>query len=232
MDEIDDAVSRIIPYEDSARFVKEFIFKRIDEFSAHKNIAGYIGAIGLFLAASSLFSSIRTIMNRVFLMEKAERYFIGKLRDLGMVLIVMLFFMALTAALPALGILRDMAAKMEILRFIRFEGFQSILITSLSIVIIFCLFFMLYLLIPRARLGVKVIALSALWATVFWELAKWGFGYYVMHLASLKQIYGAYVLLIVAAFWIYYSAIVFILAAEIGQLYRERRAGVMADDIK
>ena len=43
------------------------------------------------------------------------------------------------------------------------------------------------------------------------------------HVATFKKIYGAYVAAIVVVFWIYYTAIVFIIGAEIGQLYRERR---------
>jgi len=38
----------------------------------------------------------------------------------------------------------------------------------------------------------------------------------------MTRVYGAYTLLIAVVFWIYYSAVVFIVGAEIGQLYRER----------
>ena len=50
------------------------------------------------------------------------------------------------------------------------------------------------------------------------------FGYYITNFATLKNIYGAYVFLIVGIFWIYYPSAIFIIAAEIGQLFRERRA--------
>jgi uncharacterized BrkB/YihY/UPF0761 family membrane protein len=50
------------------------------------------------------------------------------------------------------------------------------------------------------------------------------FGFYITHFASIERIYGAYVLVVLLAVWIYYSSIIFILGAEIGQLYRERGA--------
>ena len=69
----------------------------------------------------------------------------------------------------------------------------------------------------------KVVFISAFWAALLWELAKKLFGFYIFHFASLNKIYGAYVFVIIAAFWIYYSSIIFIIGAEIGQLFRERK---------
>jgi len=221
--ELDSIIGRAIPYPEYANFIRDFIYKRIDEFRLHSHLAGYLGAIGLLLAASGLFSSIRTILNRVFVLRKGENYFLGKLRDLGMVLLVALIFMAITAVFPIFDFLRNAAEKTDFLNFLRFGGRSSIIVTILSFLLTFSMFGFLYYLIPHARLGWKVPLLSAFWATIFWEFAKWGFGYYLTHLASLKQIYGAYVLGVAIAFWIYYASIIFILAAEIGQLYRERR---------
>lgn len=63
---------------------------------------------------------------------------------------------------------------------------------------------------------------SALWAAVLWEIAKQAFGYYLNHLASIERVYGAYALGAGLVFWVYYASMVFVLGAEIGQLYRER----------
>jgi membrane protein len=215
-------VEQIIPYENYATFVKDFIFLRIEEFKNYKNIAGLIGAVGLFLAASGLFSSIRTILNRIYKYDRSRFPLLGKLQDLGMVLLVLLFFLAATAVFPALGILKEYAQKIDFLKILRFSGLQSVIIHLASYLLIFILFYTVYSLVPYARLGYKVTALSAFWAASLWEAARELFGYYITHMASLKQIYGTYVLLVVVAFWIYYSSIIFILGAEIGQLYRER----------
>ena len=69
----------------------------------------------------------------------------------------------------------------------------------------------------------RVAAISALSAAFLWQAAEQLFGIYIAHAATLKRVYGAFTLLIVVALWIYYSSIVFIIAAEIGQIYRERR---------
>jgi uncharacterized BrkB/YihY/UPF0761 family membrane protein len=45
---------------------------------------------------------------------------------------------------------------------------------------------------------------------------------YLSNFTTFSRIYGAYALGIVVAFWIYYTAAVFILGAEIGKLFDER----------
>ncbi len=42
---------------------------------------------------------------------------------------------------------------------------------------------------------------------------------------NLQQIYGTYVMVVMIGLWIYYSSLVFILGAIIGQVYRELDKG-------
>ena len=95
---------------------------------------------------------------------------------------------------------------------------------GLSFLIVFAFFYVCYRFVPYARPGRKVPAVGALWAAIFWEIAKRVFGYYLYHFASFEKIYGAYTFVVVLAFWIYYSSVMLIVGAEIGQLYRERVA--------
>jgi len=148
---------------------------------------------------------------------------VGKLRDLGMVLLVILFILLATAIFPVFEIIKDSADKIEILRRFKLTGAQGILYFIASLTTIFVLFFILYNLIPRGRLGFKVPAVGAFWAAILWVAAKEIFGYYITNVASLKRIYGTYVLFAVVTFWLYYSSVVFLLGAQIAQLYRERK---------
>ncbi|SYZ71828.1 putative membrane protein [Candidatus Zixiibacteriota bacterium] len=220
--QVNSMIERVVPYQVYSDFVQKFIAGRIEEFRHYKKIAGLIGVIGLMIAASGLFSSMRTILNRVFVPERGKFIIIGKLRDFGMVLLVMFFFLISTAILPILDILKHSAQKTEILKFLQFSQWENIVVIAVSYSFIFLGFFTLYSLIPYARLGWKVPALSALWAAFLWEAARQIFGYYILNIASLKQIYGTYMFIVVIATWIYYSSVVFVLGAEIGQLYRER----------
>nr|NIR48938.1 YihY/virulence factor BrkB family protein [candidate division KSB1 bacterium]NIV69539.1 YihY family inner membrane protein [Phycisphaerae bacterium]NIS24447.1 YihY/virulence factor BrkB family protein [candidate division KSB1 bacterium]NIU25067.1 YihY/virulence factor BrkB family protein [candidate division KSB1 bacterium]NIU91216.1 YihY family inner membrane protein [candidate division KSB1 bacterium] len=215
-------ISKMIPYSDSAAFVKRVISSKIEEVVAYKELAGYLGAVGLLFAASGLFSTMRTILNRVYNIHSTTSMVLGKLKDIGMVLLVVILIPLFITVLPFFETVLDLAGRFALLKFLRFGGFQKLVLAVGSLLSIFTLFGLVYYLIPNKRIGLRTAAISALSASVLWEIAKQGFGFYIKHFASLGRIYGAYLLLVVVAFWIYYSSLVFIIGAEIGQLYRER----------
>lgn len=221
-DQINTFIYTVIPYAEYAEYAKDVIFSRIKEVIEYKTMAGYIGGFGLFFAASGLFSSMRTILNKIFPGRDDKSAIIGKLRDFGMVLIVIFLVLFSTIILPAIDILKDYTHKFKIFHFFELSAIQHMLISAVSFLAIYVTFYVFYSLIPYAKLGRRVPALSALWAAILWEVAKRLFGYYINHFATLNKIYGTYALLVVLAFWIYYSSITFLLGAEIGQLYRER----------
>lgn len=220
--QINSFISTIIPYRQYADYARKIIFSRIAEVVEYKNIAGIVGSFGLFFAASGLFSSMRTILNNIFTIKKDKHVVIGKLRDFGMVLVVLLFILLSIIILPSLDVLRNITYRSAIFNYFQLSSFEHIFLSVVSIIMIFTMFYVLYSFVPYAKLGRKIPAVSAFWATLLWETAKRIFGYYLTNVASLDKIYGTYALIIVVAFWIYYTSILFILGAEIGQLYRER----------
>ena len=227
--QVNAAITTIIPYNKYAEFVKKIIFTRIDEVIKYRNIAGIIGGFGLFIAASGLFSSMRTILNRVFGVEANIHFIIGKLRDFALVLMVILFFFILTVLTPLLDLIRQAAQHWESLSFLNIGFFEHFLFSLLSMVIIFVVFIVLYITVPVRKLPRKAIVISAMWAAILWEIAKQGFGFYLHHFTTFGRIYGTYALVVVVAFWIYYSSIVFIIGAEIGRLYVERKYSEITD---
>ena len=216
-------IDTIIPYYQYSEFVKKIIFSRINEVIEYKNVAGIVGGFGLLFAASGLFSSMRTILNTVFGTNYDVHFLIGKLRDFAMVLLVIIIFFITTITMPLLDVLRQSASQWKSLSFFNTGIFEHFLFSSLSFILIFILFVILYFTVPLRKLGRRANFISALWAALLWETAKQLFGYYIYNFASFGRIYGAYALVVVVAFWIYYSSVVFIIGAEIGRLYYERR---------
>ena len=86
----------------------------------------------------------------------------------------------------------------------------------------FLIFTVLYKFMPTKKIRKRSVLLGAAWASIFWVTAKILFGMYLSNFTTFSRIYGAYALGIVVAFWIYYTAAVFILGAEIGKLFDER----------
>jgi membrane protein len=220
--EITRLIERIIPYTKYADQVRDIVFNRVDEFIIYKNLAGLLGIFGMFFAASGLFSSMRTALRTVFRITSTESALIGKLRDFGLVLLVIIYFLLSTTILPGLDVTQEIADKTGYLHSVNLDFITDLLVRGVAFLLIFVSFFFVYFAIPYPRPPKKAIAISALTAAIMWNLAQALFGFYITHMVTLKRVYGAYFFMIVVAFWIYYTSLVFIVGAEIGQLYRER----------
>lgn len=215
-------IDTIIPYEEYSEFVKKIIFTRINEVVEYKNIAGIVGGFGLFFAASGLFSSMRTILNQVFGITKSVNLLLGKLRDFALVVMVIVIFFLTTICAPIIDVLGQSAGQFKELDFFKASIFHHAFLSLLSFTIIFVVFTVLYFTVPLKKLRKRSTFVSAFWAALLWETAKQLFGYYLYHFSSFGKIYGTYALVVVVAFWIYFSSVVFIVGAEIGKLFQER----------
>jgi len=215
-------IDTVIPYDTYAQFVKDIIFDRVKEVVEYRNIAGWVGIIGLFFAASGFASSLRTILNRVYGTYKDINIFLGKLRDFLVIIIIVLIFLVLVLVLPILDFLISFAETTPYLQVFNQPIFHRVFTASFSFFIMFLIFAVLYKFMPTEKIRKRSVAVGAIWAAIFWVGAKILFGMYLSNFTTFSRIYGAYALGIVVAFWIYYTAAVFILGAEIGKLFDER----------
>lgn len=220
--QINNLIDTVIPYATYAQFVKEIIFQRVQEVVEYRNIAGWVGIVGLFFAASGFASSLRTVLNKINGTDIDINIFLGKLRDFLVIIIIVLVFLALILVLPMLDFLISFAQSTPYLQVFNQPIFHKVFTASFSFFVMFFIFAVLYKFMPTEKIRKRSVALGALWASLFWVGAKILFGMYLANFTTFSRIYGAYALGIVVAFWIYYTSAVFILGAEIGKLFDER----------
>jgi membrane protein len=215
-------IQTVIPYERYAEFVKEIIFTRVHEVIEYRNIAGFVGIVGLFFAASSFASSLRTVLNKVFGTDLDINIFLGKLRDFVVIIIVVLLFLVSIMLLPMLDFFSTLAQTTPYLQYFNKPIFQRFLSTLISLFVMYLIFSALYKFMPIVKIRKRSVLIGALWAALLWVTAKVLFGIYLSTFKTFSRIYGAYALAVVVAFWIYYTSAVFIIGAEIGKLFDER----------
>ncbi|MBK7378311.1 MAG: YihY/virulence factor BrkB family protein [Ignavibacteriales bacterium] len=230
--QLNSLIHTVIPYETYSNFVQDIIFKRIYEVIEYKNIAGVVGFTGLFFAASGFFSSVRTILNKVYGTDEDVSLVLGKIRDFALIILALVVLLVSTFIIPALDILRNLSQTIPLFHFFQLGIFQKIFTTLFSLTILYFIFSVMYSVVPTVKIKKRAVLVGAMWAALLWETAKQAFGYYLFNLASWGKIYGTYTLVVVVAFWIYYSSIVFIIGAEIGMLYHERLIGKLSLDEK
>ncbi len=215
-------INTMIPYPEYAKYTTEVILRRIPEVYQYTTAAFYLGLAGLFFTSTWLFSSMRTILNRIFGVTKSKGVLVGLLRDFGMVFLIILLVLVSTFVLPTINIFINATENIEILQRFRINDFVSVIFPLTSFLVLLFLLFIFYSIVPYAKLNKKVTFVGALWATILWEIARFGFGYYIQTFLSANKLYGAFLLILVLLFWLFYSSILFIIGAEIAQLYRER----------
>ncbi|KAA3634500.1 MAG: YihY/virulence factor BrkB family protein [Calditrichaeota bacterium] len=222
LSEIQTFIYNLIPYPEYAKTVMGEIDNILGNLSQFRQIAGFIGVLGIIFAGSSLFSSIRTILNTVFHPKSSIRFYYEKLWDFLLIIVVIILFLIFIFLLPLLSTGLGFAERFAWFNNLGIGRFDTFLIEIASMLLIYFSFFIVYWIVPVSRTKLRIVAMSALWGTLLWKASEFLFGYYITHVATLKHIYGVYAFLVIVAFWIYYSALSMCIAAEIGQLYYER----------
>ena len=96
--------------------------------------------------------------------------------------------------------------------------------TLLGIFLIMCL---LYLLVPNAKVHLRYLWVGALFSTLGWMLLTQGFSIYVRYFARSVLSYGTIGTFIVLLFWMNYSALVIMVGAVINATLEERKYGTI-----
>ncbi len=220
--QLNNLIDQTIPYPAYANYVKRLIISRLPEVIQYKTIAGFIGAIGLLFTSTWIFSSIRTILNQIYHVKILKGYLYGLFRDILMVILLVFLISLTTFMYPAVKLFYELTKYYPSIQHLTASPLWTLGLYVLSLGLMFGMFFLLYYLIPYEQLGKKVAYVSALWATLLWEVARNVFRYYINTTLSSNPLYGAFVLILAILLWVFYSACLFIVGAEIGQLFRER----------
>ncbi len=221
MEIVEEALTQFIllpGYEDQ---IREEIQTRLDDLVDYRQTAGIIGIVGVLWIATFLFGAARTILNEIFKVTITKNIFIQKLRDFQVLVIMgVLFLVALFGSTIVYIVKQLVFDHIEILEAVWIPGSLPIII---GFIFTWTMFLVLYRFLPFVRLPFDVLVVASTISALLWEIAKYVFGLYLTNFGNITRIYGALTILAATALWLYYSSIVFLLGATIGQLYRERK---------
>jgi len=185
-------------------------------------LRGAIGAVSIVLllwSASAMFGALSRAINRVWDVHKDRPFHIRKLRDLGMALGTGILFALSLGATSIVSILRntDMPA---------FDVAVDVGARTLAFLISLAIVLVLYKFIPNTKTYWRYIWPGALLSAILFEIAKNLFVLYLDHFASYESVYGSVASVIILLVWIYFSAFILILGAELSAEYGRMREGV------
>ena len=101
--------------------------------------------------------------------------------------------------------------------------FQALMAQGLAYGFIFLMFVFIYRYLPARRIPWRIAFAAAIFTSVAFELLKSIFAWYVANWADYSSAFGNLATFVLLVFWIYYSAVVFVLGGEVGQVYELHR---------
>lgn len=202
--------------------VKTIIFSRIDEISEHKTLTAIIGTAGLLWTASSLFSTLRDVLNRVYKIREEIFYVWGKLKDIAMVIMATLLFILSFVSTSIISVIQAIQSSFDKYSLLNISFAERLLSILLGLLFTFLMFYLIYKIVPHGKIQNKIVIISSISSTIMWEILKIAFTIYITEFSNMTAIYGAYTAIVAVILWLYYSSVTFVIGAEIGQLYKEK----------
>lgn len=196
-----------------------------DALTAHHALGIWSALVFLFLS-TRLFASLRTVLADVFDVEAQRGIIAGKIFDVKMTLLATLLFGAnailsayLTVARSTgMEILMDIGLRRDVM-----GSVEYLIGRGVAFLFLLTMFFAIYRYLPARRVRWQTALVASLFTSALFEVAKHVFSLVARHLNTASMYSGALATIVILVVWVYYSAIVFILGGEVGQVYELRR---------
>lgn len=184
----------------------------IDELAAGSTLSLGVGLLGTVWSVTAIHDALARALGAVFGRGRARPFVRDKLAAIGFAALLLLLALVSFAFSFVLQALSDVLRTVGLGEAERIAlGFAS---PTFGLLAGIALFALIYRALPRRRLDRPSILLGAVVAAVLWELAKSAFALYSRNLGAFRA-YGALALAAGLLTWIYLSAIILLIGAEV-----------------
>jgi membrane protein len=213
-EEVIDWIEGLVPLSEEANVD---LGQTIDGLATPLSAAGFIALFVLLWSASGLAASLQTALNRIWQVDRGRPAARAKLVDFAIVgaggILVLVSFGLTIVAEVVMDATSEAASDLGGLGGVLTAAGRA---TELLIpfAVTFATFLLLYVLIPVSRPRLRTVWAGALIAAVGFEVAKFGFAYYLANFARYNVIYGSLGAVIAFLFFVYLGASIFLFGAE------------------
>jgi membrane protein len=205
------------------------VFKLLSHLIQRKAVFGLIGLAGLMWGASRIFSAVENAMNVVWKVKKGRAYWHSKFLSLLLVPISVLIMLSSIALTAFYTVARHLSIPLIRLKLSEATFASRLFAILFPLILGFILFFLIYKIIPNRKVDAKAALIGAICSSLMWEGAKFLFDIYIKNYAHFERIYGSLGTPVVMLIWIYYSAFIVLIGAEIGSNYEEVKGRLSTD---
>ena len=180
-----------------------------------------LGVIGLLWPAIALFGTIRDALNIAWGIRRGRGLVRQHLFDLAAVVGLVALVAASIAGTIALHALRNVSSLVVGSHSPRVDLLWSITALAFPAAITFTALLLIYRYVPNVRHGFRDVWPGAIVATLLFELGKHAFTWYVANWSQVELLYGALGTVMLFLLWVYLSAMILLLGAEIASVSEE-----------
>jgi len=187
------------------------ITKELGNLIAFKGI-GTFSIVLYGILSYQFFSSLENALNVVFKVKKRRHFFWSiflSLIIITMIIVIILISFMATSMVALLKALKPMFPQLQLGIITRF---------LIRYIIPFCIILftvtVIYILLPKSTVRTSHAFIGAFFTTVFLEVAKHLFTWYVGTIVKFGTIYGSLTAFVVFLLWVFYSSCIFLIGAE------------------
>jgi len=207
---------------------KAFVEQNVGEVVEFRGVVGVGAILGFLWTASIGFGAVARSVNRAWGIRVNRPFYVAKPLHILMALAVGALFLISTSATSVIEVITDPERDFGIpaQEFFLQLGIGHLALRMVPWGINVFIFLMIYRFAPNCKTYWRYIWPGAVVAAVLLEVSKGLFLWYLDNLAIYNQVYGSVTSVIVLLFWIYVSALILILGAEIGAEHSRMRLGI------
>lgn len=205
---------------------KSFIDPILRDVVRTRGRVGLLSAAAFVWFSTRLFGTLRSVLQKVFALGQGRGIVAGKLYDVWYTLIASVLFvsyLALSAYMAIMGergtaIMREMGLNASMMGRVEYG-----LGRALAFGVVVAIFYSIFKFIPAGKVPWQQALVASLTTGVLFELARNVFVIVVRHFNPASLYTGTLGALVIVVFWVYYSALLFVVGGEVAHVYAIRR---------
>ncbi len=165
------------------------------------------------LLSYQVFASVENAMNVIFKIKKKRNFFFSILISMLVVTLIIAILVTSFAAASFIPLLKTFKAFGI---YVKIGKIKAVIIGYvLPFILVLFTVNMIYMLIPKKKVRPSNAFKGAVFTTIFLEIAKHVFTWYVGAVAQFGKIYGPLTAFVVFLLWVFYSSSIFLIGAEV-----------------
>ena len=188
---------------------------------SHRTELILISIVGILWSSSSVFGAVSRVVNRAWGIYQGQPFHVHRVEHILFLLSFGLYFLFWLAVTSFTQVLLNIDLGSPLQEVVHESGFLNFLVRLTSWFVTAVGFLLVYRYMPNCKVKWRNIWLGTLVASILFEVGKEVFTVYLQHYGRYDLLYGSIASTIIFLLWVFLSALILTLGAEICSNYQQ-----------